>query len=86
MRGMHSAIVCVAPAPPISVCIQPGATFGLRAYLEAGRLVELFPDWPGEVFPLYAIHPFRRHPAAKVRAFLEFCGEVSKNAVTAPFR
>ncbi len=60
--------------------------FGMRAYLEAGRLVELFPDWPGEVFPLYAIHPFRRHPAAKVRAFLEFCGEVSKNAVTAPFR
>jgi DNA-binding transcriptional LysR family regulator len=40
--------------------------------------VELFPDWPGETFPLYAIHPSRRNPAAKVRAFFEFCLEMSR--------
>jgi DNA-binding transcriptional LysR family regulator len=36
-------------------------------------LVELFPDWPGEVFPLHAFYPSRRHPPAKVRAFIDFC-------------
>ena len=38
-------------------------------------LVELFPDWPGETFPLYALHPSRHHPPAKVRAFIDFCRE-----------
>jgi len=38
----------------------------------SGQLVELFPDWPDERFPLYALYPSRRHPSAKVRAFLDF--------------
>ncbi|WP_201313407.1 LysR family transcriptional regulator [Dyella sp. EPa41] len=37
-----------------------------------GQLVELFPDWPDERFPLYALYPSRHHPSAKVRAFLDF--------------
>lgn len=40
--------------------------------LATGQLVELFPDWPDERFPLYALYPSRHHPAAKVRAFLDF--------------
>jgi DNA-binding transcriptional LysR family regulator len=44
--------------------------------IESGRLVELFRDWPGELFPLYALHPSRHHRAAKVRAFTDFCLEV----------
>jgi hypothetical protein len=28
---------------------------GTRDLLDSGRLVELFPDWAGEVFPLYAL-------------------------------
>jgi DNA-binding transcriptional LysR family regulator len=40
--------------------------------LAAGRLVDLFPDWPDERFPLYALYPSRHHPPAKTRAFLEF--------------
>jgi DNA-binding transcriptional LysR family regulator len=44
--------------------------------MAAGALVELFPDWPGETFPLYAIRPSRRLPPAAVEAFLEFCSEI----------
>ena len=45
---------------------------GMQELLEQGRLVELFPDWPGERFPLYALHPSRHLPPAKVRAFIDF--------------
>src|SRR5580698_5105749 len=30
---------------------------GTRHLIESGRLIELFPDWPGEKFPLYALFP-----------------------------
>ena len=40
--------------------------------LAEGRLVELFPDWSGEFFPLYALYPSRQLRAAKVRTFIEF--------------
>lgn len=53
---------------------------GVQSHLRSGQLVELFPDWPGEVFPLYAVHPSRRHPAAKVHAFIEFCLEMTRIA------
>ena len=43
-----------------------------------GALVYLFPDWPGETFPLFAIRPSRRLPPAKVEAFLDFCTEVCR--------
>ncbi len=46
-----------------------------RDLLARGELVDLFPDWPDELFPLHALHPSRRHPPAKVRAFIEFCLE-----------
>ncbi|HVJ43634.1 MAG TPA: LysR family transcriptional regulator [Dongiaceae bacterium] len=49
---------------------------GQRHLLDSGRLVELFPDWTDELFPLYAIHPTRQHRPAKVRAFIDFCLEV----------
>jgi DNA-binding transcriptional LysR family regulator len=40
--------------------------------LAQGKLVDLFPDWPDERFPLYALHPSRHHPPAKTRAFMDF--------------
>jgi len=45
---------------------------GAQELLADGRLIELFPDWPDETFPLYALHPSRHLPAAKVRAFMDF--------------
>ncbi|QDL91101.1 LysR family transcriptional regulator [Paroceanicella profunda] len=55
-------------------------SLGVQHLIAGGHLMELFPDWPGETFPLYAIHPSRRHPAAKVRAFLDFCAELGEKA------
>jgi DNA-binding transcriptional LysR family regulator len=43
-----------------------------------GTLIDLFPDWPGETFPLFAIRPSRRLPPAKVEAFLDFCTEICR--------
>ncbi len=45
---------------------------GVQRWLEAGTLVEILPDWLGQSFPLYALHPSRHLPAAKVRAFIDF--------------
>jgi DNA-binding transcriptional LysR family regulator len=53
-------------------------SIGVQPLLASGRLVDLFPDWPGEVFPLYALHPSRQHPPAKVRAFIEFALKAAK--------
>ncbi len=45
--------------------------------LTDGILVDLFPAWHGERFPLFAFHPSRKHPPAKVRAFVDFCVELA---------
>ena len=45
---------------------------GVGPMIADGRLVEVFPDWPDERFPLYALHPSRHHVPAKTRAFLDF--------------
>lgn len=50
---------------------QPMA-LGLGAALRDGSLVELFPDWNGEHFPLHVYHMSRHLPPAKVRAFVHF--------------
>ncbi|KPA93094.1 transcriptional regulator [Pseudomonas asplenii] len=50
---------------------------GVQPMFASGRLVELFPDWPDERFPLYALYPSRHLPPAKVRAFLDFIIEIS---------
>lgn len=48
---------------------------GVQELIDQGRLVDLFPDWPGEPYPLYALYPSRHLPAAKVRAFIDFIQE-----------
>ncbi|WP_438391569.1 LysR family transcriptional regulator [Caballeronia sp. DA-9] len=45
---------------------------GVEQLLASGRLVDLFPDWADETFPLYAAYPSRHHLPAKVRAFFDF--------------
>lgn len=49
---------------------------GCGHLLRSGRLVNLFPDWSDERFPLNAIYPSRLHTAAKVKAFIDFCLEI----------
>jgi DNA-binding transcriptional LysR family regulator len=40
--------------------------------LRSKALVELFPDWAEERFPLYMLYPSRHLRSAKVRAFADF--------------
>src|SRR5580700_9347988 len=47
--------------------------WSLKESLARGALIDLFPDWHGERFPLFAFHPSRKHPPAKVKAFVDFC-------------
>ncbi|WP_175922853.1 LysR family transcriptional regulator [Burkholderia latens] len=51
----------------------------VRHLLAGGALVELFPEWPGETYPLYVIRPSRRLAPAAVEAFLEFCTSICAN-------
>jgi len=53
-------------------------SWGVKEMLADNVLVDLFPDWHGELFPLFAFHPSRKHPPAKVRAFVDFCIEVCR--------
>ena len=46
--------------------------FGLESLLASGELVQVLTDWAEERYPLYAYHPSRHLPPAKVRAFLDF--------------
>jgi DNA-binding transcriptional LysR family regulator len=54
---------------------------GVRELLREGVLVELFPRWHDELFPLYVLYPSRFLPPARVRAFVDF---VAKAVSTEP--
>lgn len=45
---------------------------GLKQHLSAGTLVNLFPDWSDERFPLYVYYVSRNYVPAKVRRFIDF--------------
>lgn len=45
---------------------------GAERWLAEGKLVELFPGWSDERFPLYALYPSRRLLPPKTQAFLQF--------------
>jgi len=51
-------------------------SLGIGDLLAKGKLVELFPDWPDERFPLYVLYPSRKHLPAKTRAFVDFLVEL----------
>lgn len=55
-------------AQPLEIYTKP--------LLEEGRLIQLLPDWAEETFPLYVYHHTPKLMSAKVRAFMEFLGEV----------
>jgi DNA-binding transcriptional LysR family regulator len=45
---------------------------GLEHYFSSGALINLFPDWSDERFPLYVYYVSRNHVPAKVRKFIDF--------------
>ena len=50
---------------------------GLKPLLSKGELVQILCRWSDERYPLYAYHPSRHLPPAKVRAFLDFVHEIA---------
>jgi DNA-binding transcriptional LysR family regulator len=54
-------------------------SLGTEDLLDSGKLVELFPDWPGERFPLYIYYLSRHVPPAKLRAFVDFVVDAVAN-------
>jgi DNA-binding transcriptional LysR family regulator len=50
---------------------------GAAPLIADGRLIDLFPEWADERFPLYAYYPSRHHVPAKTRAFLDFVVELA---------
>ena len=41
---------------------------GIEQYTSSNQLVQLFPEWSDQRFPLYAYYPSRHHVPAKTRA------------------
>jgi len=51
---------------------------GNETFLRDGRLINLFPTWVDERFPLYVYHASRDHVPAKLRVFLDFIAQLTK--------
>jgi DNA-binding transcriptional LysR family regulator len=45
---------------------------GLEHHLKSGALINVFPDWSDERFPLYVYYVSRNYVPAKVRRFIDF--------------
>lgn len=81
--AVHGRLIVNDVATALGACL---AGHGIAQLMElgteelraSGALVELFPRWRDEMFPLYAFHPSRRLPPAKVRAFLDFIVESTR--------
>jgi DNA-binding transcriptional LysR family regulator len=52
---------------------------GIEGLIASGRLVNLFPDWCDERWPLYVLYPSRNHMPAKTNAFLNFVSSIVGN-------
>jgi DNA-binding transcriptional LysR family regulator len=70
------------PSVAIATCLAGQGIFqslaiGLAPLLSRGELVQILPEWSEELYPLYAYHPSRHLPPAKVRALLDFIQEIA---------
>ena len=70
--SVASRLVLDDPSAAVAACVAGQGVFlalemGLGPWLGSGELVQILPDWSEERFPLYAYHPSRHLPPAKVR-------------------
>lgn len=82
------SLIMSDPSTLLAACLAGAGiaqvlALGVQDLLNEGRLVDLYPDWPGETFPLYAVHPSRHHAPAKVHAFIDFCTEIIRGEQSA---
>ncbi|WP_454818846.1 LysR family transcriptional regulator [Labrys neptuniae] len=79
---VSSRLVMDDPSVAISACLAGQGIFqslaiGMEPFLSRGELVQILPEWSEELYPLYAYHPSRHLPPAKVRALLDFIQEIA---------
>jgi DNA-binding transcriptional LysR family regulator len=79
---VSSRLVMDDPSVAIATCVAGQGIFqslaiGLAPFLSRGELVQILPEWSEELYPLYAYHPSRHLPPAKVRALLDFIQEIA---------
>jgi len=75
------------PTAALRACVAGYGIFqpleGLvRPYLHRGELEQLLPDWSDERWPAYAY--YRGTPNARVRVFLDFVAEITRQASAPP--
>jgi DNA-binding transcriptional LysR family regulator len=75
--AVHGRLIVNDVATALGACLRGHGIaqlmeLGNRELVRSGALVDLFPRWHDELFPLYVFHPSRHMPPAKVRAFLDF--------------
>src|ERR1700722_18923308 len=68
MNDLATKLTACAAGHGIAQTIE----FGVHSLLAGGELGQILADWAEERFPLYAYHPSRHLPPAKVRAFVDF--------------
>jgi DNA-binding transcriptional LysR family regulator len=81
--NVSGRLVMDDPSVAVSACVAGQGVFqslalGLAPFLARGDLMQILPDWSDEPYPLYAYHPSRHLPPAKVRAFLDFIQDIAK--------
>ena len=79
---VSSRLVLDDPSVAVTACVAGQGIFqslaiGLAPFLTRGDLLPILPQWSQELYPLYAYHPSRHLPPAKVRAFLDFIQEIA---------
>jgi DNA-binding transcriptional LysR family regulator len=86
---VRGRLVMDDPSAAVAACVAGQGVFqslemGLGDWLASGQLVQVLSDWSGERYPLYAYHPSRHLPPAKVRAFLDFVQDIARDEREAP--
>lgn len=81
--NVSGRLVMDDPSVAVSACVAGQGIFqslalGLGPFLARGELMQILPDWSDELYPLYAYHPSRHLPPAKVKAFLDFIQDVAR--------
>jgi len=71
-RLMLSDVTAMLRACASGVGVAQTVEVGTQDLVNAGQLVELFPQWCDERFGLYALYPSRYAPSPRVRCFIDF--------------
>jgi len=84
--NISGRLVMDDPSVAVSACVAGQGIFqslalGLTPFLARGELVQIMPDWSNELYPLFAFHPSRHRPPAKVKAFLDFVEGIAKEEI-----